>query len=137
MYACRAVAVACDESKLAPLVNEYIKVSETVRDLTDSWVGAIRKSVDSEGGAQKQNGKPKPIKRGRVKLSMLAMPGKGALGAAAGGMGGSGKDAKERFGAEAQDADEMEYNMWRMQSLWKAIEKEAVSTRKKVCCCNV
>lgn len=122
--------MACDESTLAPLFNEYIKVRENVRDLADSWIGAIRKGTGKScgQGAQRQNGVLKPIKRNRVKLSMLG----GALSAATGGLAGSDKGARDHFGADAKDADEMEFNMWKMRTLRTAVEKEAVATRKKV-----
>jgi hypothetical protein len=109
-----------------------VQVCDKVRDLTDSWVGAIRKGtgIGHNGAAsQKSVGARKPIKRSRVQLSMLP----GALGAAAGGFGGAGKDAQEHFGAYAKDADEMEYNMWRMERLRKGVEEEAPETRKRVC----
>lgn len=126
------MAVACDESKLAPLFNEYKKVSDSVRDLTDSWVGAIRKGIGHGNSGQKPSGERKPIKRERVRLGLLGA----ALGAATGGgLGGAGKDAQDHFGADATDADEMEHSMWRMQQLRKEILEEAVAARRKVCCC--
>lgn len=127
----RAVAVACDETKLAPLVAEYNNMSEKVRDLTDSWMGAIRKGIGVTGNgrdAQRQKGKRKPIKRCRVQLTALP----GALGAAAGGFGGAGKEAEEHFGAGVQDADEMEYSTWRMESLFNSVQEEAEATRSRV-----
>ena len=90
---CREVAVVCDESKLAPLVAEYNKTKEKVKDLTDEWVGAMRK------GSEVTDKPRKYIKRKRVKLAALP----GALGKATGGLGGAGREAQDYFGKDAQD----------------------------------
>ena len=120
--------MACDESKLAPIVAEYNTASEKVRDLTDSWVGAIRKGTGRQGGSAAQHkrrkeSERKPIKRNRVQLMKLP-----------GALGGAGKGAEEHFGADAQDADEMEYCTWRMESLFNDVKEEAEATRKRVRC---
>jgi hypothetical protein len=122
-HACREVAVVYDESKLAPLVAEYNATKERVKDLTDEWVGSMR------AGSSDTSKPRKYIKRKRVKLGMLP----GALGKAAGGFGGAGKVAEEHFGKDAQDADELEYAMFKMKTLLNSIRIEQEATRGNVC----
>jgi hypothetical protein len=123
VFVCRDVAVVCDESKLAPLVSEYTKTMEKVKDITDEWVGAMR------AGSEATDKSRKYIKRKRVKLAMLP----GALGKATGGMvGGADKGVQEHFGKDAQDADELEYNMFKMKQLLQSIRVEQDSTRRNV-----
>lgn len=119
---CREVAVVCDESKLAPLVAEYNKTKEKVKDLTDEWVGAMRK------GSEVTDKPRKYIKRKRVKLAALP----GALGKATGGLGGAGKEAQDYFGKDAQDADELEFNMFKMKTLLNSIRMQQEATRSAV-----
>lgn len=114
--------MVCDETKLAPLVTEYNTTKEKVKDLTDEWVGTMRV------GSQATDKPRKYIKRKRVKLAMLG----GALGKATGGIGGAGKEAEDYFGKDAQDADELEFSMFKMKTLLNSIRMQQDSTRSKV-----
>lgn len=114
--------MVCDDSTLAPLVAEYEKTKEKVKDLTDEWVGTMRV------GSQPSDKPRKYIKRKRVKLALLP----GALGKATGSIGGPDKEALEHFGKDAQDADELEFNVFKMKTLLNSIRSEQKAACDKV-----
>lgn len=106
----------CDDSVLAPLVAKYTQMKDKVKDLTDTWVGAMR-TDDS---------KRKEVKRKAVKLSSLP-----------GGLPGmSDTAAQEHFGAGVAEVDEMEFSLWKMGTLLADIRKEQEAARGKVCPCR-